>query len=111
MIIDFRIPSARESEETKAMQNGRVTVDGEEIHQVFYADTEAGIVKTFDVFRNFKPTAVRRSADMDDIWVAGDFPGREVDAPPDGVLSETLRGRVELFRRIRMHPPEYERFA
>lgn len=30
-------------------------------------------------------------------WKPEDFPGREVECPPEGVLSETLRGEVEIW--------------
>lgn len=81
--------------EIKESEHGVCLLDGKEIKQVWYADTEAGIVKTYDVLGDGVPHAVRRG------YVAAhevsDFPGREIDAPLDGVLSETLHGKVEIF--------------
>jgi hypothetical protein len=78
---------------TRAAMGGSCFVDGREIKQVWYADTEAGIVKTYDVLGDGKAHPGREFA-------PADFPGREVDAPLDGVLSETLRGKVELFAGV-----------
>lgn len=72
-----------------------VTVDGVEVKQCWYADAAAGIAKTYDVLRDGTPHTVRR--DFPEFWSKEDFPGRDVDCPLDGVLSETLRGKVEIW--------------
>ena len=71
---------------------GVVLVDGKEIKLVRYADTQAGFVVTFDVVLDGMIVPARN-------YTAADFPGREVDCPWDGVLAETIRGKVELFTR------------
>lgn len=83
------------SKETSEMMGGRCFVDGVEIKLVWYADTDAGIAKTYDVFHDGKVHAV---ADMP----PHDFSleGLNVDAPPNGAFSQTLRGRVELLKPI-----------
>lgn len=67
----------------------RVFVEGREILKVWFFDTEEGVVKTYDVMRDglIRATDKERSAD---------FPGREVQCPAGGVLSETFRGAVTL---------------
>lgn len=70
---------------------GTCLLDGREIKQVWFADTEAGIVRTYDVLGDGKVHRGGRE------FLTRDFPGRDVGSPVDGVLSETLRGKVELF--------------
>ena len=53
---------------------------------------ETGFVVTFDVVPDGMIVPARN-------YTAADFPGREVDCPWDGVLAETIRGKVELFTR------------
>ncbi len=75
----------------------RVMLDGVEIRSVCYANTETGIVVTYDIFRDGKlahPT--NKDAYGLERWTPEDFPGREVECPPDGVLKETLRGKLEI---------------
>ena len=76
-------------------QRGKVFVDGTEINRVFYVDTERGIVKTYDVLHNDAAATPTRKPDGT-FWTAADFPGREVEAPEDGVLEETIRGTVRV---------------
>jgi hypothetical protein len=81
---------------------GKVFVDGVEIKLAWYVNTETGIVKTYDVFHDGNPRPVIKSpgwlgAAIRDYYTEKHFPGREVDCPVDGALSETLRGKVELF--------------
>ena len=107
--------------------NGKFFVDGVEIKEVTYANTRAGVVFTFDVFRDGKPhitrsKPVRRPIIINvtsygadghdwrrvlksledespgiDRYAPSDFPGRDVECPIDGVLRERLTGKVELF--------------
>jgi len=114
-------------------KGGRCTLNGRTIKRVWFADTHAGIVKTYDVFgdgqarltRLIIPIAQDKPVIVTDGTVqetpspyrekhAGhitvsrgyltrrqyhpsDFPGREVECPLDGVLSETLRGEVRIY--------------
>ena len=61
---------------------GRCFVDGVLIRRVWFADTEMGIVRSYADLEGGDPK---------------DFPGREVERLPNGPLSETLRGRVQIF--------------
>jgi hypothetical protein len=74
MILDFQ---RRIKPEQNEFIGGRVTVDGIEIRLVWYIDTDAGVVKTYDVFGDGKPHC----------RCAGDL------------ISRTITGEVELFRR------------
>ncbi len=65
-----------------------VFVDGVQIHQVWYTDEKRGFVKTYDVMQCGSPVLAAEVGEMD-------FPGREVENL-GGVLSETIRGKVEL---------------
>ncbi len=82
---------------------GIVTLDGNIVKWVWYADTKAGILKTYDVLRDGQPHPVNNGYITTErplgqlVYKPEDFPGREVDCPPDGVLSETLRGKVEIW--------------
>ena len=71
-------------------------VDGKEIALVWYADTEAGIVKTYDVLRDGKVymTSDIKALAALDIRVKR-FHGK-IELPEGGIMSETLRGKVEL---------------
>lgn len=68
----------------------RITLDGVEINAVLFADTDAGILKTFDIFHDGAiATGTWKGPGV--CWKASDFPGREIETPLDGVLVETLR--------------------
>lgn len=45
MILDY----SKTGEAERLWQNGRVLLDGVEVKSVFYVDTKAGLVKTYDV--------------------------------------------------------------
>ena len=68
-------------------------VDGVEIKQVWYANTETGVVKTYDVLRDDR---VYASSDAEAIAKALLQPSVELEILRDSALSETLRGRVEI---------------
>lgn len=98
MIIDF-LAKPRTALLMARRWGNKVFVDGIEIKLVFYVDTEAGIVKTYDVFRNglIRSTAGRELlSELLKVYTPSDFPGREVECPKNGVMSETLRGKVEI---------------
>ncbi len=71
-------------------------VDGVEIKQVWYADTEVGVVKSYDVLGDGKPYATRdpliQALMLDGKVVEGIEPW---DLPFDGVASKTVRGKIE----------------
>jgi hypothetical protein len=92
MIIDCK--EWKTSEICKSEQR-RVFVDGVEIKQVFYVDTEAGLVRTYDVLGDGEAHAVRRGF-HEICHQESDFPGRDISAPLNGPLSETIRGAVTL---------------
>ncbi len=85
MVIDCR------SEEFKSNpQRLKVFLDGVEIKQVFYVDTDKGILKTYDVLGDGAPHSSQDllTSELD----RGLREGWEM--PPDGVVSKTLRGRT-----------------
>ena len=77
-------------------RGGTCLLNGREVTLVWFADTEAGIVKTFEVLGDGKVHATRRGIGIA-CYRAIDFPGREVECELDEALSETLHGKVELF--------------
>lgn len=70
----------------------RVFVDGREIHSVFYYDGRRKIVKTYDVYDEGSGGTVTRDnpRPVNPSW----------SAPPDGVLSKTIRGKHLRMERI-----------
>ena len=77
----------------------RITVDGRDITHVWFVDTKAGIVKTYNVFPGRDDRSIgwtSRKADGT-VHTPADFPLREVECPPDGALSEVLRGKVQVW--------------
>ena len=98
MILDCRtwkdLPDHGES------QRRRVFVDGVEQRQVWYVDTDAQLVKTFDVYGDGHAYATatgfrgdRTNPDVRAAELLSDDPDVE---DRDGILSRTVRGRVEL---------------
>jgi hypothetical protein len=71
----------------------KIVVDGRHIHLVWYVDTLAGIVGTYDVMGDGKHVAV---------WghKPEDFPGRMVSCELNDVLYETLHGKVQVFDSV-----------
>ncbi len=68
------------------LRNGKVTLDGTEIKLVWYANSETGVVKTYDVSGDGQIYLSRNSI----------VSSREVE-DVDGVWSMTLRGKVRMF--------------
>lgn len=70
----------------------RVFVDGKEVQQVWYCDTELGIVKTYDledggrILAGFGLSPELRERGEKEGW----------DMPLDGAVSRTVRGLVEI---------------
>ena len=82
--------------------HGRVLLDGEPVDQVWYADSERGEVRTFDVFGDGKAHATHSINEP----VKGIPDGCEDSG---GVLSRTMYGEVKIQRRIpRVEPPLFE---
>ena len=83
------------------VMGGTCFVDYREIKNVWFADTEMGIVRTYDVLHDgsVATATASRPCEIDNRceYLPSDFPGREVECPRYGALSETLRGRVQIF--------------
>lgn len=109
MIVDVRTwtPADREH-----YRGARVLLDGREIPEVWYVDTDAGIVKTYAVLFDAPVALVERiRAALDrpalnarEIFAAERFSVEllpadyEIESPPDAVVSRTLRGAVSIER-------------
>lgn len=92
MIIDCR---TKEGCELAVRNRWRCFLNGKEIRLVWYVDTEGGFIRTLDVLGDGEPHPVRRGFGTV-CYQTSDFRGRDVQAPLDGVLSETLYGHIEL---------------
>jgi hypothetical protein len=77
--------------EMEESRYGSLTVDDQPIDWVWFADTDAGIAKTYDVFRDGKLRTVA-SVKPEELNLSV----REIDCSGT-VLSETLRGQVRIF--------------
>ena len=102
--INFRAPECLRFDPSHLQESmhGSVTIDEHEVPWVWFADTNEGVVKTYAVMPDGKPHSTRDrvfdpSAVPKRVYLSEDFPGREVECPLDGVLSETLRGKVRIF--------------
>lgn len=82
MILDCSAP------DWKTCIRRRIFVDGEEIKSVWYVDTDACVVKTYDVLDrcDVAITVLGYAGVIDASW----------DAPPDGVFSKTLHGAITI---------------
>ncbi len=102
MRFDFQAKTSHPSDLLSHVIGGKCFVDGRQIAQVWFADTETGVVKTYDVFGDGKARATCGGYSAIDkpfgdvLYTPADFPGREVECPLDGAVSEMLRGKVEL---------------
>lgn len=96
-LADFRNGMNALAREAKL---GTCLLDGVEVAQAFYIDTEAGVVKTYDL-RGVPGIpdglADGKAHSSRELWLKGFLKTAEVDAPVDGAVSRTLFGRVELF--------------
>lgn len=78
-------------EDDHLRERTRIFLDGREIHQVWYADRHAGIVKTYDILDDGQMMQLAAGK-----FDPAQFPGMEVEMVRDGlVLSKTLHGKVE----------------
>lgn len=77
------------------LPGGKFFLDGKEIMQVCLVDSIAGMIRTLDVLGEGRPHATRKPDGS--AWIPADFPGREVDCPHGGALSEVLHGEVEIW--------------
>ena len=93
MILDWSQPGPNEEK----MGGGKLLLDGREIKSVWYVDTEAGIVKSYEVFGEGK---LAYYCDEDTIRMR--FPDgvpENVDAPLNDIFSITLKGKIEMFTK------------
>lgn len=94
MIIDCRKWSS--DPDRMAREQSRVFVDGVEIKQVWYVDTDAGFVCSYDVLGDGKAHATRERIDPEVIIAARAKEVEPWDMPENGAMSKTVRGQVEL---------------
>jgi hypothetical protein len=104
MILDYSNCNLNDRLSNEAQfVGGSCTLDGKKVDFVWYVDTEAGVVKTYDVYSHPQarltitphPTAV---ASLDELKVFERLP-KDVTAEPGGVMMWTRKGKVELFRQ------------
>ena len=89
MIIDCR---TWKTEEDVKRERRRVFVDGIEVLQVFYLDTHAGFVQTYDVLGDGKVHATREQIPVGILENSSE----PWDMPENGAMSKIVRGKVEL---------------
>lgn len=85
MILDYNKYGPLERE----YNSGNVLVDGRVIRAVFYVDTEAGFVRSYDVLGDGKAHSIH-----EDVTVEQPFELRE-----GAVYFKTVRGVVELHKK------------
>lgn len=90
MIIDCKSPTWN-----PATERYHVFVDGIEIQQVWYLDTDLGLVKSYDLGDGIPITAAVQLTPG--LRARGEREGWEI--PPDGVASRVIRGAVTLTPR------------
>ncbi len=90
MIIDCRLWWA--DPDRMARERVHVFIDGVEIKQVWYVDTEAGFVKTYDVLED---GAVHSSWDISKLRLDSSFTANW-EMPLGGAASKTIHGSIEL---------------
>lgn len=88
MIINFR--EKKDSEWFGA----KVLVDGIEIWQAWFVDTDAGVVKTYDVLGDKRAINIRADEDIAALKAADP----SLEELGCGLLSRTITGAVQLFR-------------
>ena len=104
MIINYKRWNGEADCGEHQLFQGKCLVDGREIRSVWFADTEEGIVKTYSV----DGTDVIYAAISG--WRHDPKYSPMLDHPDientGGVLSRTLRGRIELFEQsgVRIYP-------
>ena len=98
MIIDFRSndPAVKASANRLAGRGYRCFVDGVEIHAAHYIDTQAGIVKSYDVTGDGK---AHTKWDIDGCL------------PPNGELLEDVLCSVTIRGAVELRPPASEENA
>jgi hypothetical protein len=93
MILDFRIHPT--TPECARYIGGVCLVDGVRVRNVFYADSEQGIVKTYDVANDGN---VHTSGQIKELFADNDgLLPPDVEVEPSGALYKTVTGRVEFF--------------
>ena len=74
-------------------------VDGKEIQQVWFFDTERGIVKSYDVLLDGRPYTINGHPNypqFQETMQSINADRREVEVFDSGLLSVTIRGKVEV---------------
>lgn len=87
MIIDYNKDPLGDDE--LAMVGGTCLVDGVEIKQVFYADTDAGVVHSYDVLGDGKVHTVHDAVRTEGMLINS-----------AGVYYKTLHGNTELTPKL-----------
>lgn len=96
MIIDCGTWKNKTREEIE-QERFTVLVDGKEISHVFYLDTDAGFVRTFDVFGDGKVWTTCSVGIQIPVQEFAQKSLREAwELPENGVASKTIHGVVEL---------------
>lgn len=98
MKLDYRNYD-NQGELEREYAHGKVLVDGREIKQVFYVDTEAGFVRSYDVLGDNKAHATCECLDPEVVRKALEGETEPWDQPLDGALSKYIRGVVELSKK------------
>jgi hypothetical protein len=57
--LNYRVGTDQLSEEARAFMGGRVFLDGVEIFQAWYINTDTRVIKTYDVLGDRKPHSIR----------------------------------------------------
>jgi hypothetical protein len=90
IVLDYRARTCSPAGALDHFQMGKCLVDGIEIYNVWFADTAAGIVKTYDVFGDCCVHSV-----YDGDMAIASFP--HYVETVDELFTITIHGKVELF--------------
>lgn len=110
MIINCQLDNANTSPEERMLRRRDVYLDGKKMTGVWYVDTNAGIIKTYDIFQdcsdsflsNFGPPVEGNSSPRTlklntRSFDKSQFPNDWVlEFPAEGAISRTFSGAVEL---------------
>jgi hypothetical protein len=88
LIIDFRSDDPKEKTLAYQHVGSHCFLDGKEIQQAYYVDTDAGIAKSYDVLGDGK---------VHETYERSEWPeGVEEIGHGSGIMSITLHGRVQI---------------
>jgi hypothetical protein len=91
MWFNFKTNACDPPDLLSKVRGAQCFVNGDEILQVWYANTDTGEVKTYDVLRDGRP---HRSSEV--LRLLPNARELGLDCPDDGVASKALHGSVEL---------------